>query len=257
MPKVEATRATILLVDDDQLFAQTLSLNLEDEGFEVALAKDGETGLEMIAAGGDRYDVVLLDWRMPGIDGLAVLERMRADRYDTPVIFLTSLGDTIYEEAALSRGAVDFVEKNKSLGVIVRRLDLILSGAKTPRAAVSTAGADEPAPVDAVRSPGPIVLKPDIARAFWRDHELPLTVSEFKVVHLLVAREGDDVSYREIYDTVRGEGFRAGSGDDGYRTNVRATIRRIRQKFHAVDPDFTRLDTYAGFGYRWLHDEAG
>ena len=69
-------------------------------------------------------------------------------------------------------------------------------------------------------------------------------------------RAGRDVSYREIYDLVRGEGFRAGSGEQGYRANVRALIKRIRQKFRDVDPTFDLIENYPGFGYRW-RDGAG
>jgi two-component system response regulator ChvI len=59
------------------------------------------------------------------------------------------------------------------------------------------------------------------------------------------------VRYREIYDVVRGSGFVAGAGEDGYRANVRAFIKRIRQKFREVDDGFDRIENYAGFGYRW------
>lgn len=71
---------------------------------------------------------------------------------------------------------------------------------------------------------------------------------------LLAEREGKDVSYREIYNAVKGEGFIAGAGMEGYRANVRALVKRIRQKFKDVDPDFTALENYPGFGYRWRPD---
>ena len=70
---------------------------------------------------------------------------------------------------------------------------------------------------------------------------------------LLAENAGRDISYREIYDIVHGEGFMAGDGEIGYRTNVRAFIKRIRQKFRDVDNAFTAIQNYPGFGYRW-HD---
>ena len=80
---------------------------------------------------------------------------------------------------------------------------------------------------------------------------MPLTLTEFEIVRLIAERPGRDVRYREIYDVVRGSGFVAGAGEDGYRANVRAFIKRIRQKFREVDDGFDRIENYAGFGYRW------
>ena len=71
-------------------------------------------------------------------------------------------------------------------------------------------------------------------------------------MHHLASRAGTDIRYREIYDLVHGEGFVAGAGDDGYRSNVRTFIKRIRQKFRDVDGSFEAIATYTGFGYRWV-----
>jgi two-component system response regulator ChvI len=59
------------------------------------------------------------------------------------------------------------------------------------------------------------------------------------------------VRYRDIYDLVRGEGFTAGVGPEGYRANVRTFIKRIRQKFREIDERFDSIENYPGFGYRW------
>jgi two-component system, OmpR family, response regulator ChvI len=91
----------------------------------------------------------------------------------------------------------------------------------------------------------------DGARVVWRGSPVPLTPTEVRMVRLLAERAGRDVGYREIYDAARGQGFVAGSGTDGYRTNVRAAIRRIRQKFRDLDPEFDAIEAYAGYGYRW------
>jgi len=81
---------------------------------------------------------------------------------------------------------------------------------------------------------------------------IDLTLTEFKIVALLALRAGEDVSYREIYDVVHSKGFAAGYGSEGYRANVRTFIKRIRQKFHDVDPEFEPIHNDAGFGYRWV-----
>lgn len=66
-----------------------------------------------------------------------------------------------------------------------------------------------------------------------------------------MVRAGRAVSYREIYDTLRGENFAAGQGSDGYRANVRVLIKRVRQKVLAVDSTFDAIENLPGFGYRW------
>ena len=238
----------ILIVDDDDLFRESLQQNLIDAGFGAVTFPDGTSVLDFLAQG-NGADLVLLDWRMPGMTGIEVLRRLRDDGRDVPVIFLTALSDQMYEEAALIGGAVDFVEKSRSFTILRRRIDLILDGPKGHADDKEEEGQEDPL------SFGPITLRPDIGRAYWDGAEVNLTLTEFTIVHYLVRRMGKDVRYREIYDLVRGEGFIAGIGEDGYRANVRAFIKRIRHKFREVDDGFDRIENYPGFGYRWRAHE--
>jgi len=235
----------IVLVDDDDLFRESLGLNLIDEGYAVTSFSSGVPALDFFASGG-HADVVLLDWRMPGMNGLEVLRSLRRSGTTTPVIFLTVLSDDIYEEAALEGGAVDFIDKSRRLSILVKRLSLITEGTR-------------PQPdADGRRNVGDqlrlqdLELRFDINRASWRGNSLDLTLTEFKIVALLALRTGEDVSYREIYDLVHGKNFVAGYGAEGYRANVRTFIKRIRKKFRDVDPEFEHIHNYAGFGYRWI-----
>ena len=91
-------------------------------------------------------------------------------------------------------------------------------------------------------------------RAYWRGVRIDLTISEFKVLSCLVTQPGIDLTYLQLYDAVRGEGFAVGLGHDGHRVNVRGYIKRIRKKFRDVDPGFDRIELYHGFGYRWSGD---
>lgn len=234
-----------MLVDDDDFFRESLGLNLIDEGYAVTNFADGPSALEYFDNGG-QAEVVLLDWRMPGMNGLEVLRALRRAGKAIPVIFLTVLSEDIYEEAALEGGAVDFIDKSRRLSILVRRLRLITEGTRP----VSEADAGR-APGDTVRL-GDLELRFDINRASWGGKAVDLTLTEFKIVALLAMRSGEDVSYREIYDLVHGKDFIAGYGTEGYRANVRTFIKRIRKKFRDVDPEFEHIDNYAGFGYRWL-----
>jgi len=237
----------IVLVDDDDSFRESLGLNLVDEGFDVQSFASGEPALDYFQQGGGA-DVILLDWRMPGMNGLEVLRSLRRTGTTTPVIFLTALSDDIYEEAALEGGAVDFIDKSRRLSILLKRLHLITEGMR-PIAE----------PVGAAKRPtGDVVilarleLRFDINRAAWGSRTLDLTLTEFKIVALLASHVGEDVGYREIYDLVHGKDFVAGYGAEGYRANVRTFIKRIRKKFRDIDPDFDQIHNYAGFGYRWI-----
>jgi two-component system response regulator ChvI len=251
-----ADRRRIVVVDDDPLFLSTLALNLEDAGFDVTAFTGSAAALDHLSAA-QQPDAIILDWHMPEMDGLELLQRLRAQGLGTPAIFLTSLNQPIYEELALERGAVDFVEKSRSFSIILKRLRLITDGTKLPVALPGAIPGAVPAvpaaSVAAVPPPanGPLELRADSCRALWHGREVPLTLTEFHVVALLADKEGGDVSYREIYDVVRGEGFIAGIGSEGYRSNVRTMVKRIRQKFRDLDPAFDALENYPGFGYRW------
>jgi two-component system response regulator ChvI len=101
---------------------------------------------------------------------------------------------------------------------------------------------------------GSLTLDHHIKRASWRGHQVALSLGEFEVTALLAVKAGTDVSYREIYDVIQDTGFLGGRGPEGYRANVRASIKRIRKKFAAIDPGFEALENYPGFGYRWRID---
>ena len=238
--------ARIVLVDDDDLFREMLRFKLIDEGFEVTSFSSGSAALEHFAAGGSA-DVVLLDWRMPGMSGLEVLRSLRRAKNRTPIIFFTVLSEDIYEEAALEGGAVDFIDKSRRLSILVKRLRLIAEGVR-PAPTLKTEGRQS----GDVLHLGHLELRFDINRASWSGTPIDLTLTEFKIIALLALRTGEDVSYREIYDLVHGKNFVAGYGDEGYRANVRTFIKRIRKKLRDVDPEFEHIHNYAGFGYRWL-----
>jgi two-component system response regulator ChvI len=236
----------IVLIDDDDLFRESLGLNLIDEGYEMTCFSGGVAALDYFASGG-RADAILLDWRMPGMNGPEMLRNLRRVGNTTPVVLLTVLQGDIYEEAALEGGAIDFIDKSRRLSILVKRLRLITEGA---RSAPGWGGR----PSDDVLHLGRLDLRFDINRASWAGTPIDLTLTEFKILALLVLRAGEDISYREIYDLVHGKNFIAGYGDEGYRANVRTFIKCIRKKLHDVDSEFDQIDSCAAFGYRWCAD---
>ena len=238
----EPRRTNVLLVDDDDLYRDALHLHLADAGFEVASFGRGRAGLDHLDAG-NSADVILLDWRMPEMNGLEVLRELRARGIATPVIFLTALSDETHEEAALAGGAVDFIDKSRRVAILLKRIELIVEAQKP---------LPDPGQLRASQFRlGELELRFDINRAFWHGQVIELTLTEFRMVSRLAMKPGEDVSYRELYDLVHGKDFMAGYGNDGYRTNVRTFIKRIRKKFRAIDDGFGCIENYASFGYRW------
>jgi two-component system response regulator ChvI len=156
------------------------------------------------------------------------------------------------EYAALDLGAVDFVDKARGIAILAKRLRMIVESHRAPtRSDGSSASGPEPI------QRGKLTLHTDIARAYWDGVDLELTLTEFKIVFLLVSRAGEYVTYRGVYDCVRYSGFVAGNGEDGFRTNVRSSIKRIRNKFRQLDDGFSEIENYAAFGYRWHGAAAG
>lgn len=237
---VDEKAPLIGIVDDDPLFRETLAGNLGDVGYRVVEWPDGESFLERFSPSCG-LDLLLLDWKMPGLNGIDVLRRMRTVSSEPPVIFLTVLSEQIFEEAALMGGAVDFIEKSRSFTIVAKRIELILAGRRVED------GAEAPSQLVV----GELRLDLDSRRARWRGKPVELTLSEFALAHALASRPGRDVGYRDLHEACRGKGFHAGSGEDGYRANVRAAVKRLREKFKAVDPDFDAIGNYPGFGYNW------
>lgn len=238
--------ARILIADDDDLFRGLVVQNLMDQGLSVAAYADGVSLLAAIPQH-SAAQVIVLDWIMPAMTGIEVLREIRARNITTPVIFLTVLGEQAFEEAALLGGAIDFVEKSRSFSILLKRIEVVLNAKKAAENDVDLAAA--------VIMHGDAKLLLDSRRVFWKEQQVALSLTEFRIVRCLIERAGHDLSYRELYDLVHGEGFAGGYGDVGYRTNVRAIVKRIRQSFKAIDDDFNKIQNYPSFGYRWRNDE--
>jgi len=233
-------RVRLVLVEDDSDYREAASAELAELGFEVRAFATGDEMLEYFAQNNDA-DVIVLDWKLPGGLGIDLLPKLHDRGIRLPVVFLTGMPATAYESAALDRGALDFVDKARGVAILAKRIRLILDSHRRARET----------PAKAALSCGKLVLRPDLRRAFWDGQDVNLTVTEFNIVHLIVSHAGEHVTYRAIYDCVHHAGFVAGNGDDGFRTNVRSSIKRIRNKFRAHDATFSEIENFPAFGYRW------
>jgi two-component system, OmpR family, response regulator ChvI len=230
----------VLLVEDDQSYREILADELSEHGFSIQSFGDGASLLAADDAALDA-DIIVLDWSLPKTSGIDLLPQLRRRGVSLPIVFLTGRALTEYESLAFDRGAIDFIDKARGVDVLVKRL----------RRAVDAAKPAAHRPADKSVVCGRLVLRPSVSRAYWDQVDVGLTLGEYNIVQLLASNAGRYVTYRAIYDRLHYEGFIAGSGEHGYRANVRSAIKRIRNKFRECDPAFVEIENYTAFGYCW------
>ncbi len=225
----------IALVDDDRNILISVTMALEAEGFTVHSYNDGEAGLAGLFA--SPPDLVVLDIKMPRMDGMEVLTKFR-EKSKVPVIFLTSKDDEIDEVIGLRMGADDYIKKPFSQRLLVERIRTLLrrniGHAPEPKALSSQ---------HIVR--GHLRLDDSRHLCTWKDIEIVLTVTEYLLLKALVERPGHVRDREQLIDTAYGENIYI---DD--RT-VDSHIKRVRKKFKAIDPEFNHIETLYGVGYRY------
>ena len=230
----------LIFVDDDDDYREAAAAELVDLGFVVESFADGASMLASVADG-VAADVIVLDWNLPTMSGIDLLPRLRREGIQLPVVFLAGRSSQSHEHLAFDRGAIDFVDKSRGVPILAKRIRVIVESSKRP----------VELEVEETQHFGRLMLKPRVSQAFWDLIELNLTVSEFNIVRLLVSSAGNHATYRAIQDCMRHVGFVVGRGEHGYRINVRSSIKRIRNKFRLVDPEFAEIENYPSFGYRW------
>ena len=237
----------VLFVEDDENYREIVGDELAHHGFAVRSFADGDSLLGSLDSATEA-DVIVLDWKLPGISGIDLLPELRQHGVNLPVVILTGRAVTADEEClAFERGAVDFIDKTRGVEILVSRLKLV---AKAARPAANPEANES---IDC----GSLTLRPNVSRAHWNGIDVGLTVAEYNIVQFLAWNVGRYRTYREIYDLQYYEGFVAGTGEKGYWTNVRSNIKRIRRKFCKVDPTFAEIQTAHRLGYRWRGLTAG
>jgi two-component system, OmpR family, response regulator ChvI len=226
---------TIALVDDDRNILTSIQLALEAEGFAVRTYTDGAEALRGLTA--NPVDLAILDIKMPRMDGMELLERLRRQS-ELPVIFLTSKDDEVDELMGLRMGADDYIKKPFSQRLLIERIRALLR-----REALSRDGSAGGAGETVVR--GDLLL--DAARHLcaWKGQPVDLTVTEFLLLKSLAARPGHVKSRDQLMDAAYGEHIYV---DD--RT-IDSHIKRLRKKFRVIDGEFAQIETLYGVGYRY------
>jgi two-component system, OmpR family, response regulator len=217
----------ILVVEDEVKLASLIRRGLREEGLLADVAIRGEDALWMAAA--TDYDVLILDWMLPGIDGVQTAQRLRADGIGTPILMLTAR-DTVPDRiTGLNAGADDYLPKPFAFGELVARVHALARRSSMQRTAVLA--------VDDLR------LDPISHRAWRGDLELDLSAREFLLLATLMRHAGAAMSRQQLLDHAWDE------APAGQSNVVDVYIGYLRDK---IDRPFGRanLETVRGVGYR-------
>ena len=227
----------IALVDDDRNILTSVSMTLEAEGFEVETYNDGQSALD--AFNKRLPDMAVLDIKMPRMDGMDLLQRLR-QKTPMPVIFLTSKDDEIDEVLGLRMGADDYVKKPFSQRLLVERIRALLR-----RQEVIAGDAGQPVEDAKVLTRGELTMDPLRHAVTWKGEDVSLTVTEFLLLQALAQRPGFVKSRDQLMDVAYDDQVYV---DD--RT-IDSHIKRLRKKLRQCDPEFSAIETLYGIGYRY------
>jgi two-component system response regulator ChvI len=229
---------TIALVDDDRNILTSVTMTLEAEGFKVRTYADGAEALRGLTA--QPPDLVVLDIKMPRLDGMEVLQRLRKSSA-IPVIFLTSKDDEVDELLGLRMGADDYITKPFSQRLLIERIRALLRRGEIARDAADSGTSQ-------MVARGDLMLDPSRHACTWKGQPVALTVTEFLILKSLASRPGHVKNRDQMIDAAYGENIYV---DD--RT-IDSHIKRLRRKFRELDPEFGHIETLYGVGYRYKED---
>jgi two-component system phosphate regulon response regulator PhoB len=222
-------RERILLIEDEPDIAEVLQYNLEKEGFQVEVARRGDTGLEMVRK--EHPDLILLDLMLPGIDGLELTRLLKRDPATAhlPIVMLTARGEEVDRIVGLELGADDYISKPFSPRELILRVKAVLRRLQHEEAASERLEV------------GRIELDISGHQLRVQGREMPLTATEFRLLRLLMERGGRVQTRGQLLSDVWGY------AEDIDSRTVDTHIRRLRRK---LGPEAERIETVIGVGYR-------
>jgi two-component system, OmpR family, response regulator ChvI len=227
---------TIAVVDDDRDILDLVSNMLEGEGYQVFTFQDAPSALDAMRA--KPPSLIILDIRMPRMDGMELLRRLRT-KSEIPVIFLTGKLDEVDELFGLKLGADDFIRKPFSQRVLVERIKTVLRRAGTMEIEAPARSAST------VIERGPLRMDPERHSCTWKGRQVTLTVTEYRLLEMLASRPGVIRSRDALMDAIY---------DDQVHVvdrTIDSHIKRLRKKFWAIDREFDMIETLYGVGYRF------
>lgn len=234
------TNQRVLAIEDELHIQELLKYNLEKNGFQVSAAENGLEGLNEALTG--KYDIILLDLMLPGMDGLEICRRLRADKRTkkTPIIMLTAKSEEFDKVLGLELGADDYITKPFSVKEMVARV----------RAALRRYEDDIEVHEQAEVQGGPIISYRDITidkekyEVRKGDEKLSLTLKEFELLKMLIENQGKVLTRDLLLDKIWGYDYL------GETRTVDVHIRHLRQKIKDEDGSSQIIETIRGVGYK-------
>ena len=226
----------VLVVEDDRDIANLVELHLSEQGLHVTLAHDGSEGL--MKALSERYDLVILDLMLPGIDGIKICRRMRSRPDYTPILMLTAKSAETDRVIGLEMGADDYLTKPFSIRELLARVKAILR-----RVAAMAKSPDDV--VDSRISVKGLTITLDKRRVELEGRDVDLTAKEFDLLVQFAAHPGRVYTRSELLDLVWGY------GQDNYQHTVNSHINRLRAKIERDPAEPCYIQTVWGVGYKF------
>jgi DNA-binding response OmpR family regulator len=224
----------ILVIEDEDDIAQLIRLHLDDLGFLVAIAHDGNAGLRKASMGS--WDLIVLDLRLPGIDGLEICRRLRQDSSSVPILMLTSKSSELDRVVGLEVGADDYVTKPFSVLELIARVKAILRRAELARGPLPNNQREVQV--------GCLRIDPSTRCATIRNEVVELTAREFDLLLHFATSPGRVFRRLELLDSVWGYGH------EGYEHTVNSHINRLRAKIEENPAHPELIVTVWGVGYK-------
>ncbi len=229
----------VLLVEDDPEIISMLKENLGYEGFEITVARDGDSGLEK-ARRGD-FGIILMDWMLPEMEGVEVVKILHDENILTPIIMLTARHDELDKVAGLGAGADDYITKPFSIKELVARMQAVM---RRSSSRVADGSGQQPK-----LSRGDLIIDFERRTVEVRGEEVGLTATEFNLLALLARQPGRVYSRKQLLDIVWDYSF------EGYENTVNTHVNRLRAKIE-VNPNKPRyVLTVWGVGYKFADAE--
>ena len=226
----------ILVVDDEPAISTLLKYNLEQNGYQVTIATDGQSAYELI--GEQTFDAILLDLMLPVMDGMTVLKNLRQDKITTPVLLVTAKGDEFDRVFGLELGADDYITKPFSLREVLARLKAVLRRSQTERSA-----SDKPDVIEIQD----IVIDDNKKVVTKSGKNLTLTPREYELLLYFSQRVGRVIDRETILTAVWGYEF------VGESRMVDMHISNLREKVENNPKSPQILKTVRGFGYTMVN----
>ncbi len=230
---------SVLVVEDEEDIAELVALHLRDAGFAVTLASDGHAGMREACA--CDWDLVILDIRLPGPDGLSICRTLRQNHDYVPILMLTSKTTELDRVLGLELGADDYVSKPFSVTELVARAKAILRRVEAleSRQLEAVKKADE-----AFIEVGEICIDTSTRAVAIDDQAIELTAREFDLLVYFARHPGRVFNRAQLLDSVWGYGH------EGYEHTVNSHINRLRAKIEINSAQPKHIVTVWGVGYK-------